>query len=445
MQPNEPTSSEAPGTSRDAAGDPGSADRAPAGDSHPGTRVVGSTDKVLGRPVSSEAQVSSERRLEEGCGELAADAQTEHLTSLQRLAAMARDPDALAYVCYTAGLATDAYGRAHVSRKALLAGAAVISGIDAAQALGPLVEQLRARWAKRPAEFGELLHSVLNSSRFGFQIGVSGQTISAISQQGSDLRYVELNRAEAQKAGGFGAAAAVSSFGAFVMSVVKRMPETGGGDLTATLADLRVAVLKALKDPEARNQLVDSIALSIEAAGRRRLNPLLITIGSALQLGNYGLSVASKEYHAEGSVAKRGFVAAASMAMFGAFAGTTAKTWSSVEPTDPSSSTVQAKRADLSHAYVCSVIAAASAASLLLVTAANRWRSDTTTPQAEAARLRRVPESVVINPAAQAARLHTPQADRPAPPTRASHTPTAPRPATVPRRSTDPGRGRSAA
>ncbi|WP_173155553.1 hypothetical protein [Phytohabitans suffuscus] len=385
-------------------------------------------DPAEGIHPVARRQVSNERRMEEGNSEPAVEAGTRHRTNVQRLVNVVTDPEVLAYLCYTAGLGTDAYGRAMVSRKALMAGAGLISGVDAVQALQPIVKKIMASPGQAPDQRDGVLHSVLNSARFGLQIGVPGQTISAIRQESSEPGFVELDRAEAQKAAGYGFGAAASSFGAFVMSVVKRMPETSQGGVQGAFRNVPTAVLDALKDPADRGKLVDSVALSIEAAGRLKLNPWAITIGNGVQLGHYGVSAAQAVSKKDGSVAKRSFVAAANMAMFAAFIGTTAKTWFSVEQGAAGSPTVRAKREDLYKAYVCSAVAAAAAASVWLVTAADAWRANPGSLRAEAAQRRSTapaqpeiglpqlpaPATTATNPSAAAARLGTSRESSPA-------------------------------
>ncbi|MFY1703664.1 MULTISPECIES: hypothetical protein [Micromonospora] len=354
--------------------------------------MTGPTPSIAGtpRPSSSGRQDSDERpfsqarQQEEGRVVLAGEEQEQLRTIREQVWNVLTDPTVINYTGYSVGLGFDAKGREGPDRQFLMAGSAVLIGVDGfvhvGQELGNQVRNLRA---DNPVEYEKLGRSVVDSSRFFLQIAGPVQTIRSINPDNPNPAVVELDRASAVQAGYWGYAATAASLTSFTLAVRDRMAPARAD--TTFLQRAGQAFGQALKDPEARSKFVDAIALAIDAEARRQQNPPLIVLGAAVQLGHYAIAAAQAEYQRRGegpeSTLQRVGTVAAKGTMFGAFVGTTARTWLSVDQNNLNPLTTVANRANLRKAWMFSATAAAAAVVTTVDAAVRAWRRPAPDPR----------------------------------------------------------------
>ncbi|KAB1935479.1 hypothetical protein F8271_21765 [Micromonospora sp. ALFpr18c] len=289
------------------------------------------------------------------------------------------DEEAVIHAFYSAGLTADAVGRGTTptSRASILAGAGLIAGIDGAM---KLFKPAAAQWnnwnAGGAIAPGALARGVLDSARFFFQIGSPAQTLASISDQ-SDTKLLRLVRDEARNAGYYAWAASAANFGSFGWSVLDRFSAShgsGAGALQRGLGALRDAIM----DPADRTKLFDGVATLADGLGRWNQNPHAIIGATALQLGHYAVEEILQEWTRPGSPYERFALAFAKAAMYGAFTGTTARTWSSADPALSDASTLVVHRDGLNQSSRFSAVAALAAAAATVVKAGSvAWLDST--------------------------------------------------------------------
>ncbi|MGC4768401.1 hypothetical protein ACLQ25_05365 [Micromonospora sp. DT44] len=329
--------------------------------------------------TQNETQGSiSERRLEEGHSVPADEASQDPESDLgraalrMRLARALRDDETLIHAFYSVGLTADAVGRGVVSRASILTGAALIAGIDGALKLAiPAAGQWDNWSAGRSVELGTLARGTLDSARFFLQIGAPAQTLASISND-SDPLLLRLMRVEARKAGYYAWATSATNFGSFGWSVLDRFSASCGTGATVLQRGWG-ALRDAIMDPADRTKLVDGLASLADGLGRWHQNQYAIIGATATQLGHYAIEEVAHEWTRSGNSYERFCLAVAKTVMYGAFTGTTGRTWSSVDQGLSDDRTLVVHRDGLRTSSYLSAVAATAAAAVSVTKAASVW------------------------------------------------------------------------